>query len=89
VKEPDGFDRPSGVSDLQRHKNWGILNPGIATFKIETDLKVNKYYNSFLLGFAYSCKACGKAGSQTHQTLKLKVNYPAIPSFPIPTSTHY
>lgn len=88
AKEPEGFDKPLGISDLERHKMFGSLNAGVATSKFETDLKTPTIFKWFEIGFKYSCKTCGKVNLKP-QTAILTVNYPQWPSSPFSSPTHY
>ena len=86
AREPEGFDKPPGTSDVVRHRMFGFLNSGVAIGKIETDVKISRVYGQFVLDLKYSCKTCGKMPANP-QTLIIKVSKIHIPSFPF-SRTH-
>jgi hypothetical protein len=60
VEEPQGFDRPKGLPELERHKTFQNLNPGVTLEKMTVKLRVNGLYQAFLISLRYSCETCGK-----------------------------
>jgi len=83
AREPEGFDRPPGTSDVVRHRMFGFLNPGVTIAKIEMDVRMNGHYGWFEMDVKYSCKTCGKMPANP-QALTIKVPKLRIPSFPFP-----
>jgi len=60
VEEPQGFDRPNGLPESERHKVFQNLNPGVSLEKMTVKLKLVEPYQAFLISFKYSCETCGK-----------------------------
>jgi hypothetical protein len=61
--EPDGFDKPPGTTDRARHRQVDLMNPGTIYPKTSFKLRTTRVLPHFLVGFTYSCAACG-----SHQT---------------------
>jgi hypothetical protein len=59
AKEPDGFDRPSGMPDQTRHMVIGLLNPEASLSKRTIEIKVPRPTDYFVIGWRYSCELCG------------------------------
>ena len=63
VKEPTGFENPSGTIPQQRHITIPLLNPGTSFQKTTLLLKCSLSPPfKMAVGFKYSCKTCGKMG---------------------------
>jgi hypothetical protein len=60
AKEPDGFDRPTGMRDQTRHRVASLLNPGASLPKLTVEVKLSKPFTSFEIGMRYSCEICEK-----------------------------
>lgn len=56
--EPDGFDKPSGISEQVRHRVLNVLNPGIAVEKTPIKIKLTYEIPFFQIGFTYACAGC-------------------------------
>jgi hypothetical protein len=59
AKEPDGFEKPVGSSELVRDRTIATVNPGTNVPKMRILVKAPPS-PSFVVGFHYSCKTCGK-----------------------------
>lgn len=61
AEEPSGFDRPQGLEEHSRHKQFQILNPGVSMEKMTLKFKiVGGPFRYADIGFDYSCASCGK-----------------------------
>jgi len=69
AKEPQGFEKPSGMGDRTRHKQFQQLNPGVSLEKMTIDLKTSRPYRTVLVDFRYSCATCGKLGAPQGLTI--------------------
>jgi hypothetical protein len=59
VKDPDGFEHPTGIDDHVRHRSFGSLNPDVVFQKITMIVKA-PVSSSFQVGFRYTCKNCAR-----------------------------
>ena len=60
-KEPDGFDRPSGLDERTRHRFVQQINPGVSFAKTAVEVKSTKAFDNYQFGFRYSCETCGNS----------------------------
>src|SRR5262249_39703474 len=59
VKEPDAFDRPTGMRDNTRHTTIQLLNPKASLPKKTVVLKLKEQsLSSFDIAWRYSCDLC-------------------------------
>jgi hypothetical protein len=75
AKEPEGFDKPVGIDEQTRHRQFGFLNGGVAFQKSTVLFKLNSQMPptgmTVGLSFSYSCKTCG--GVKSTNDLKLQI----------------
>jgi hypothetical protein len=68
--ELPGFEKPQGIEEHSRHKFIEVLNPGTSWEKLTIVVKTTpKPAGSFVIGFTYSCKTCGKMKETQKVTL--------------------
>lgn len=79
VKEPAGFDRPSGMPEQTRHMMIGFLNPGASMPKETIEVKPLKQFYNFIIQLRYACDVCGKPNAQ-------KASIIVLPPLPKATS---
>ena len=77
--EPAGFDRPTGMPDVARHRLFPTLNPGVSLEKMTVKIKLPAFpFNQSLnseIALKYSCATCGKI-SEDVQSLKITAMRP-------------
>jgi hypothetical protein len=76
VKEPSGFDRPSGMRGQTRHMMFNLMNPSTSIPKQAVDIKLLKVFATFEVQLRYSCDGCKTAPPQ-------KATLVALPFLPI------
>jgi len=75
AKEPEGFDRPTGMPDQTRHMMINLLNPGVTLAKKTIEVKLNKPFLDFLIQLRYACDVCGVHSGQQAKIISL----PSLP----------
>jgi hypothetical protein len=83
AKDPTGFDKPNGVPEVVRHKNFNSLNPGVSLEKMTIEVKPpSPTIPSFEVAWRYSCGSCGKMeGPQIFTILVLPPHKVVPPKF--------
>jgi len=76
ASEPSGFDKPSGMRDVERHKMFASLNPGVSLEKMTVKIKFPPFsagtqFVNTELDLKYSCATCGKMSGDI-QRLKIR-----------------
>jgi hypothetical protein len=89
AKEPDGFEKPAGIDDQSRHRNIGLLNPGVSYQKSTVVFKVDpEVFSSGSarvgISFSYSCKNCGNLKSTKDFVLTVISFAPGLPHITAP-----
>jgi hypothetical protein len=57
-KEPTNFERAPGAPETERHRQWALLNAGVATGTMTIEVKLKGNFQRFPITFAYACKGC-------------------------------
>jgi hypothetical protein len=60
AKEPDGFEKPAGTPEKERHIHMSPLNPGVAFKVLSVTFKSEPTFPKYAMGFLLSCGNCGK-----------------------------
>jgi hypothetical protein len=89
AKEPEGFEKPAGIGDQSRHRNFPSLNPGVSFQKSTVVFKVDRQVFSrgvarVGLAFSYSCKNCGNLKTNKDFVLTVISFAPGVPRIAAP-----
>jgi len=72
AKEPEGFDRPSGMDEHLRHRMFQSINPGVGSPMSTIYVKpLHPELGFFDVSFAASCAACAKLNKSKDFVIKL------------------
>lgn len=82
ASEPSGFDRPAGTPNVERHKLFSSLNPGVSLEKMTIEVKLPPFplgvqSMNIEVGLKYSCATCGKMSGEI-QRLKITARQPLL-----------